>query len=87
MAALLYALLSFSHNSNRRHKDDDSIPYTGPRLVLMEEGELAFWPLYAATEFCRRRRWEVYSTRNRRRQVYNLFLINAELNWAYIRFN
>ena len=32
-------------------------------------------------------RWDVYATRNRRREVYDLFLINTELDWVEIRFD
>lgn len=46
-----------------------------------------FLPTREAQDFCRRRRWEPYATRNSRRKVYDLFLINTELDYLEIRLH
>ena len=70
------------------HQKRQSVPaYAGPEIALTEDGEHGFLPLRVAQGFCQRRRWDVYSTRNRRRKVYDLFLINTELDWLEIRLN
>lgn len=87
--ALLY-LFYLSHLPRQRHENgqsDSNIPYVGPQIALNPGAENGFLPLHDAEMFCQRRRWDVYSTRDRRRKVYDMFLINTELDWAEIRFN
>ena len=64
-----------------------SPPYFGPHLALVEDGLHGFLPLREAQEFCRKRRWEPYATRDQRRKVYDLFLIDTELDLLEIRLN
>ena len=64
-----------------------SPPYAGPQPALVEDGVHGFLPLREAQDFCQRRRWEPYATRNQRRKVYDLFLINTELDFLEIRLN
>ena len=64
-----------------------SPPYAGPHPALVEDGVHGFLPLREAQDFCQRRRWEPYATRNQRRKVYDLFLINTELDFLEIRLN
>ena len=61
--------------------------YPGPHSALVEEGVHGFLPLREAQDFCQRRRWEPYATRNQRRKVYDLFLINTELDFLEIRLH
>ena len=61
--------------------------YPGPHSALTEDGVHGFLPLREAQDFCQRRRWEPYATRNQRRKVYDLFLINTELDFLEIRLN
>ena len=70
-------------------KDEEHVnaPYGGPRVALIPEGHHGFLPLQDAIKFCQHRRWDAYSTRDERRKVYDMFLINTELDWAEIRFN
>lgn len=42
-------------------------------------------PLEEATDYCAMRHWEPYPDRDRKRKVYDLFMINTELDWAEIR--
>jgi beta-1,4-mannosyl-glycoprotein beta-1,4-N-acetylglucosaminyltransferase len=46
-----------------------------------------FMALQAAEDFCQAHRWRPYPKRNIRRKVYDLFLINGELDWIEIRLN
>jgi len=85
---LLYTS-NLAHQSYQQRSNDqvNNVPYAGPHIALSPGGEHGFLALQDAQEFCQRRRWHVYSTRDRRRKVYDLFLINTELDWAEIRFN
>lgn len=64
-----------------------SPPYAGPHPAFAEDGVHGFLPLSEAQDICQRRRWEPYATRNQRRKVYDLFLINTELDFLEIRLN
>lgn len=85
---LLYVFF-VGRDSFQRRQDvgESNVPYTGPQIALNPESQHGFLSLPDATELCERRRWDVYSTRDRRRKVYDMFLINTELDWAEIRFN
>ncbi|KAL9130487.1 MAG: hypothetical protein Q9217_001359 [Psora testacea] len=85
---LLVLLASLLTRFPRQQEQTQSNPaYTGPHLALIEEGEHGFLPLLEAQDFCQRRRWDVYSTRDRRRKIYDLFLINTELDSLEIRLH
>jgi beta-1,4-mannosyl-glycoprotein beta-1,4-N-acetylglucosaminyltransferase len=53
-----------------------SSKYTGPLDLL---------PVAEAKEFCRTRRWPIYPYRQGRRKIYDLLLVNTELEWLQIR--
>ena len=61
--------------------------FTGPYQALVAAGTDGFLPFGEALKTCQRRRWEPYATRDRRRKVYDLFLINTELDFLEIRLN
>ena len=61
--------------------------FSGPRQALIEDAEHGFLSLREARDVCQRRRWEPYATRDRPRKVYDLFLINTELDFLEIRLN
>ena len=61
--------------------------YTGPRDALIEDGAYGFLPLREARDYCQRRRWEPFATRDQRRKVYDMFLINTELDFLELRLN
>ncbi len=42
-------------------------------------------PLAEAEHYCGTHRWEPYPTRDRKRKVYDLFMINTEVDWLEIR--
>ena len=65
------------------------IPYAGPRNAASKasDEDHGFLPLSEATDFCGRRRWDIYTARDQRRKIYDMFLINTELDWLEIRLN
>ena len=44
-----------------------------------------FMPTEEAQDYCMKRRWSPYPYRNRRRKIYDLFIISSELDWLEIR--
>ena len=46
-----------------------------------------FLPKDEALEFCLHRQWDIYPTRDRRRRIYDMFLISTELDWLEIRLH
>lgn len=64
-----------------------SPPYAGPQQALIEDGAHGFLQLREAWDYCQHRRWQPYATRNQHRKIYDLFLINTELDFLEIRLN
>lgn len=74
---------------NRMH-DIPNLPalaYSGPYVANTTEAQHGFLPLQEAQDLCLRRRMDIFVTRDRPRKVYDLFLINTELDWLEIRLN
>ncbi|TVY89452.1 Beta-1,4-mannosyl-glycoprotein 4-beta-N-acetylglucosaminyltransferase [Lachnellula willkommii] len=46
-----------------------------------------FLPLEQAHAFCHQQNWQPYPLRTRRRKIYDLFMLNDELDWLEIRLN
>ncbi|KAI4121813.1 MAG: hypothetical protein LQ338_006161 [Usnochroma carphineum] len=44
-----------------------------------------FLPMDKARDYCQTRHWDPYPYRNNRRKIYDLFIINTELDWLEIR--
>ena len=42
-------------------------------------------PLEEAKHYCQTRRWEPFPNRDRKRKVYDLFMINTEIEWMEVR--
>ena len=84
---MLGTVLLFSRYPRPHSKRVSSPAFTGKHQALIEAGENGFLPLIEAREVCQHRRWEPYATRDRRRKVYDLFLINTELDFLEIRLN
>lgn len=84
-AASIFALvLLFYHGiENSRHVVHET--------ALAAEGfsidEHGFLTLPQAEGFCRAHKWRVYPERTTRRKIYDLFMINTELDWLEIRLN
>jgi len=88
--AVLYTLVRWMPSGpyhqylSRSHRN---LPYVGPEHAPNQQPQHSLLAYNEAQEQCRRRRLEPYATRDRRRKVYDLFLINTELDWAEIRLN
>lgn len=92
IAFITFLLLvgAFSGRHSSTPEEDHGIPYMGPsetQSVSSTSEELGFLDVGAAKEFCERRRWEPYQARSQRRKIYDMFLINTELDWLEIRLN
>ena len=90
--SFLVVLILFCWLFARNHRKEEwhpNPPYSGPHEALVDDGAEVhgFLPLRQAQDHCQRRRWEPYLTRNQRRKVYDLFLINTELDFLEIRLN
>ena len=77
--SLLYVFYLTHDSVQWRENDQSKVPHVGPEVVINTEGRHVFLRLEHATDFCQCRRSDVYSTRDRRRKVYDLFLIYTEL--------
>jgi len=82
---LILGLSTFFPRSKAKQEPAPAFP--GPYEALVEAGEHGFLPLDQARDICQRRRFEPYAARDRRRKVYDLFLINTELDFLEIRLN
>ena len=61
-------------------------PHTGSSSPKPENDlTRQFLPFEVARETCSKRRLDVYTSRHKRRKVYDLFFINTELDWLEIR--
>lgn len=79
----LWSAISYRHPKAKQ----PSPTFSGPRQALVEDAGHGFLSLREASNVCQRRRWEPYATRDKRRKVYDLFLINTELDFLEIRLN
>ncbi|KAL8705131.1 MAG: hypothetical protein Q9201_001734 [Fulgogasparrea decipioides] len=82
--ALLVLVLTFWNNADSL----EGLPNTLYNSVSSEsfEGDLhGFMSTDQAQHYCETRRWKPYPYRNRRRKIYDLFIISSELDWLEIR--
>lgn len=88
-AIFLSLLFIWSIVAKYRHPKErqPSPAFFGPQNTLTENARDGFLSLREARHVCQRRRWEPYATRDRRRKVYDLFLINTELDFLEIRLH
>ena len=88
-AFILFTVLSYlARYSYSHHQYKSNVPYPGPYSASSQDySTTAFLSPQDASTFCQRRRLGVYETRDQRRKVYDLFLINTELDWLEIRLN
>lgn len=84
---ILFTSILFHIRSASYDTYDKPIPYIGPYQSLNPEAAHGFLPLQKSIDLCQTRRLDAYTTRDRRRKVYDLFLISTEMDWAEIRFN
>ncbi|TAQ85302.1 hypothetical protein B7494_g6364 [Chlorociboria aeruginascens] len=55
------------------------------QLPLSAASEDGFWDVEVAREVCAAHTWRVFMPRDSRRKVYDLFMINGEMDWLEIR--
>ena len=86
---LSVAILFYLSLRQRRSKEEyqPKPAFAGPRDARLDAGEHGFLQLSDAQDYCQRRRWDIYSTRDQRRKIYDMFLINTELDWLEIRLH
>ena len=80
---------AFSGRRATQPEVEIGVPYAGPRNAANKASDenFGFLPLHEATDFCGRRRWDIYTARDQRRKIYDMFLINTELDWLDIRLH
>lgn len=83
LLSLWSVIAKYRHPKERQ----PSPAFFGPHNSLVEDAGHGFLTLREARNVCQRRRWEPYATRDRRRKVYDLFLINTELDFLEIRLH
>ena len=66
--------LPFVGNTVKLPHPFKSTPASTPDLLLLD----------VAKDYCETRRWEPYAIRDRKRKVYDLFMINTEHDWMEI---
>lgn len=64
-----------------------NLPYFGPMHAPVENAGNRFLSLQTARDFCQQYQLEPYATRGRQRKVYDMFLINTELDMLELRLH
>ncbi|KAI4207692.1 MAG: hypothetical protein LQ348_000486 [Seirophora lacunosa] len=84
-AALLMIIIMFLSNFEHLGSFEDT--FYGAKSDPQEErpSPNGFMSMEKARDYCQTRRWDPYPYRNRRRKIYDLFIINSELDWLEIR--
>lgn len=77
--------LSSASQQNSKSLVDKTLAWTQHPFKLRGNQTPALLPLEEAKDYCAMRRWEPYPKRDRKRKVYDLFMINTELDWMEIR--
>lgn len=87
--AFLLLVGAFTGRYSSKATDDIGIPYVGPSDFkgVSSSEELGFLQVDEARDFCERRRWGPYQVRSQRRRIYDMFLVNTELDWLEIRLH
>lgn len=84
---LLTFLVFLSVHMNTR--ESLTLKYASPDSVgsadFSSNDDHGFMSASAAQDYCQTRKWDAYPYRNRRRKIYDLFIINGEMDWLEIR--
>lgn len=86
-ALLIFIIFLISSLVTRPH----ALPFLGGNVKppdLLKSKTMAtpaLLPLNVARDYCERRRWDPYPVRDQKRKVYDLFMINTEVDWLEIR--
>ena len=75
IAATLFILAKPGPRTIYHNALSSTTPYQTPALLPVED----------AKHYCQTRRWNPYPDREKKRKVYDLFMINTELDWLEIR--
>ncbi|KAK6535407.1 hypothetical protein TWF694_001868 [Orbilia ellipsospora] len=86
----LFCFLSWSslpyYYRDRSESSQDTSNSPAPASPPPERpSSLDFLPLEDAKKFCKNRRWEIWEERQKPRKIYDLILVNTELDWLEIR--
>ena len=84
-AALLAVAIFFIHRSGTTPADVLDVIHRGDLKTTSTPTTPDLLPLEEAKHYCQTRRWEPYPDRDRKRKVYDLFMINTELEWMEVR--
>ncbi|EPS44131.1 hypothetical protein H072_1884 [Dactylellina haptotyla CBS 200.50] len=77
--AATFSLCFLSWASISHHERQFSVPL--PNTPSRSE----FLPVEDALKFCKNRRWDIWERRSKPRKVYDLVLINTEVDWLEVR--
>ena len=83
VAGLLVAAVFFLHRSGTTTADVLGVIRQGDLSTTSNTPDLL--PLEEAKHYCQTRRWEPFPDRDKQRKVYDLFMINTELDWMEVR--
>lgn len=81
----LLDLISYNRIENSRHIIDDIALDTTAKGLRVDVNGFITSPDVEA--YCRAHKWNIYPKRTTRRKIYDLFMINTELDWLEIRLN
>ncbi|KAL9601535.1 MAG: hypothetical protein Q9219_002487 [cf. Caloplaca sp. 3 TL-2023] len=84
-AALVVLILLSLTNFDKLNTLEDRLYGSNTESVDETRDRHGFMPLEKAQDYCQTRHWAPYPYRNRRRKIYDLFIINSELDWLEIR--
>jgi beta-1,4-mannosyl-glycoprotein beta-1,4-N-acetylglucosaminyltransferase len=85
MSIITLFLLIYYHVENGRHiKHEIALGATAKDYKIDAHGFIA---MPEAEEYCQAHKWKAYPKRGKRRKVYDLFMMNTELDWLDIRLN
>ena len=82
-AGLLAAAIIFLRSPRTITTDVLGVIGQGNRSIAPNTPDLL--PLEEAKHYCQTRRWEPFPDRDKKRKVYDLFMINTELDWMEVR--
>ncbi|KAL8834403.1 MAG: hypothetical protein Q9170_003771 [Blastenia crenularia] len=85
VAILLVLVLMFVTNYDELDTLEDHLYTSTTGSVEEPPDSHGFMSIERAQDYCQTRHWQPYPYRNRRRRIYDLFIINSELDWLEIR--
>ncbi|TVY62307.1 Beta-1,4-mannosyl-glycoprotein 4-beta-N-acetylglucosaminyltransferase [Lachnellula suecica] len=77
----------FSSQPHAVTSSDISFQATNQPKPAQDATHHGFLPVKQARAFCQKQNWQPYPVRSTRRKIYDLFMLNDELDWLEIRLN